>query len=264
MLKQSTIRDWEVLSLQFLLPHLSRMATLAKCKVVPKLYYATDTETATKQVEQVKQLGVTHVMALTEGDYKVYFADFEFTQSPIENSALLPKLPILHEKISIGLQSGGSWVISNELGLTAAVIVSFMMTTLYKSFSLRKARRTVLKHISTTSTDYDEQLEIWENMGARIDTKHIDWINYQKAYNISHEDVLIALMSQTSKKTTRFIPLQKQKRSASMSDMLIPMPRRPLDGETCPREKIASLASKWKSRNFCFLFFFFCCGSLMF
>jgi len=224
------------------------MSSLAKCKVIPKLYYSTDTETATAQVEQAKQIGITTAMLLSPEDLNLHFADFDFTHSPIENNALLPKLPILHEKISIGIQKGGSWVISNDPSLTYAVIVSFLMTTLYKSLNLRKAKRLTSKHISSSSTEYDEQLELWENMGARIDTKHIDWVNYQKAYNISHEDILLALMSQTSKKTTRFVPLQKQKRSASMSDMLTP-PRRLSDVDGCPREKIASLFDKWKSKK---------------
>lgn len=219
---------------------------LAKCKVAPKLYYSTSVDNAVGCIEQANQIGITHVVLLSSEDISSHFTGhFQITQSSIEDGVLLPKLPILHENMSLGIQKGNVWVISNDPSLTAAIFISFMMTSLYKNLSFQRAKKIVFKRISGSS-EYDEQLLIWHKMGARIDTKNIDWLNYQKSKNVSHEDILLGLMAQTSKKTTRYVQ-NPNKRAASMTDILTI--KKSGENETCPKSKIDALAKKWKCKQ---------------
>lgn len=220
---------------------------LSKCKVAPKLYYTGSVDGASNIVDQAKQLGITHVVLLSDESKMASFSAFKITQNVIENSVLLPKLPILHENMSLGIQGGNVWVVAEDPSLIAAVFISFMMTSLYKTLSLQKAKKLVSKKLPL-GTEYEEQLQIWDKMGARIDTKNIDWLNYQKAYNVSHEDILLSLMAQTSKKTTRYVPPNYNKRSASMTDILV-VKKPGENGDTCPKSKVDALAKKWKCKQ---------------
>lgn len=219
----------------------------AKCQVIPNLYFSIGLESAIKQINDARSK-IRKVVFVSSSTKPLDIKDFdklETSNYTIEDKTLLPKLPLIHEQISVGIQAGGAWIICNddEEILLNAIITSFLMTTLYKNYSLRKSRRMVNKLIPISGEDkeFNEQLQIWEQMGARIDTKHLDWINFQKTRRVSHEDLLKGLLAQESKKSTRYVPLQRHKRSASMTELLQP--------KTEPKILTEQLFKKWKVKK---------------
>ena len=149
--------------------------------LVPKLFYSTASiGDSIGNAEGAKSQSISHVLLVGDGDAKK-LSSFQVTQLQTEESALLSKFPMFHEKISIGIQAGGMWVIGTNAATTAAILISFLMTSLSKSFSLVKAKK-YFEEISPVSLtpSIEEQLQIWSNMNATIDTKHPDWANYQR------------------------------------------------------------------------------------
>ena len=223
-------------------------------KLLPKLFFGSDLDNAVSTIAEAKSVGISHVLLVSEGDYKALSA-FQVTQSTVVDNQLLSKLPIFHEKISIGIQAGGMWVLTPDPVLTAVILISFLMTSLSKNLNLAKAtaKLQAIAPVDITGP-FEEQLQIWNNMHAKIDTKHSDWSLYMKTNKVSHEDLLHALLAQTSKKTTRYTCT---KRSSSMVEF---PPTRMTATKFGKSETVEFLAKKWKSKlEMVFLLLFFLC-----
>lgn len=166
---------------------------------IQKLYY-TDKKSL-KNGAAIKEKGISHILVLGELDIPLE-GEFLIKEVDVSNKeTVLVKFSICHEQINIGVQNGGSLIIFEDEGLLCAIIVSYLTSSLGKNLSLEDGLNECSKVFGEKlSEDFKSQLEIWFNMGSRIDTKYSEWIQFKQKYKISYEALLPALMAQTSKK----------------------------------------------------------------
>ena len=182
------------------------MGEAFKPGVIPQLFFTCSVKEALSLVSKAKGALVSHVLLLHDGaELKALDLSFRVTRAPVVQPALLVKLPVFHETISIGIQAGGTWILCPDPSLAQTIVVSYAMTTLSQGLALADALSALSSHTDLALTDdHREVLNLWDSMGATIDIKSSSWAAYQASHNVGPEDLMLALMAQTSKKAIRF------------------------------------------------------------
>ena len=158
----------------------------------------------------------------------------------------LSKFPIYHEHICSRERNVYLYYKSKEKEVAALIIVSYLMAPYASLLPPEQAIEALSKFFSQKiefSEEFQEQIDIYFKMGAKIDTKHSSWITYSKKYNISYEEIIKSIMAQNSKRFSKVITPAVLTRSISLRNGDLP--------QLSAKKRMEKILLQWNS-----LFFF--------